>query len=439
MRFSGTRRMAAATALGLLLVGAAGAPAVGAGSTREKQWFLDGMQAETMWKTSTGKGITVAVIDTGVDPTNPDLVGRILSGKDFATNESGDEHTDYEGHGTGMAGLIAGTGAYDGGNGAFGLAPGTKILPIRMPNTAKAANLAEGEKIFNDALAPAIRYAADEGAKVINISMAMSQSSPQVAESVKYALQKGSLIFAGVGNDGENGNPVMYPAATPGVVGVAAVGKNLGRTGESEFGPQVDMAAPGEDMVHACGGKTGLCVGHGTSAASALASASAALIWSVHPTWTNNQILRVMLNTIGAPVDGAKWNNAIGYGIVRPRIALQNPGDPGPANVYPLPDLAAAEKSASPTPTPSAKASEPAKTVAAAKKDDDGTPWLGIGLGIAALVAAGAAATVVARKRRTAPQHPQNQPHPAPQQGFGPPSTMPANVPPPPPHNPGPN
>ncbi|WP_078841495.1 type VII secretion-associated serine protease mycosin [Streptomyces acidiscabies] len=431
MRFSATRRVAAAAVLGLLLVGAAGSPAVGAGSTREQQWFLDGMQADTMWKTSTGMGITVAVIDTGVDPTNPDLIGRVLSGKDFATDQPGDEHTDYDGHGTGMAGLIAGTGAYDGGNGAFGLAPGAKILPIRMPKSGEAANLAEGNKRFNEVLPGAIRYAADAGVQIINISLGQTDDSSGVREAVKYALGKGALIFAAVGNSGNAGNQPEYPAATPGVVGVAAVGKNLSRTDESQFGSQVDMAAPGDDMVHACGGKTGLCRTHGTSDATALASASAALIWSVHPTWTNNQILRVMLNTIGGPTDGAKWNNAIGYGIVRPRIALQNPGDPGPADVYPLPDLTAAEKSASPSPTPSAKASEPAKAVAAAKKDD-GTSWLGIGLGLGAgtLVLVGAVATVARKRRTTAPPVPQ-QPYPVPQQGFGPPPTMPGSVPPP--------
>nr|WP_256727078.1 type VII secretion-associated serine protease mycosin [Streptomyces acidiscabies] len=421
-----SRRVTAATVLGLLLAAAAATPAVGAETIRQRQWYLDRMQAESMWKTSTGKGITVAVIDTGVDATNPDLVGRVLPGKDYATGQPGNEHTNYDtfGHGTSMAALIAATGADLGGNGSFGLAPGAKILPIRLPNTAEAANLAEGDKLFNEALAPAIRYAADHDAKVINISQAAQGTTPEVTEAVEYALKKGSLIFAGVGNDAEEGNLLMYPAATPGVVGVAAVGKDLRRTEISQYGPQVDMAAPGEDMLHACGGKTGLCTTSGTSDATALASASAALIWSVHPTWTNNQVLRVMLNTIGGPTDGAKRNDAIGYGIVRPRIALQNPGDPGPANVYPLPDLAAAE---SPTPAPSAKASEPAKAVAATK-DDDGTPWLGIGLGAAALAAAGAAATVVARKRRTPPT-PQ-QPYPAPQQGFGPPPPMPTNVPP---------
>ncbi|HEY8987122.1 MAG TPA: S8 family serine peptidase, partial [Streptomyces sp.] len=189
-----------------------------------------------------------------------------------------------------------------------------------------------------------------------------------------------------------------------------------------------------DDMVHACGGKTGLCTTSGTSDATALASASAALIWSVHPTWTNNQVLRVMLNTIGGPTDGSKRNDAIGYGIVRPRIALKTPGDPGPADVYPLPDLAEAEaqQSATPTPAPSAKESEPAK---AASTGDGGTPWLGLGLGAGALAAAGIAAAVIVRKRRT-PTTPHLSPAPQ-QQGFGPPPVMPGSIPPPPHQGPG--
>ncbi|MHC5902589.1 type VII secretion-associated serine protease mycosin [Streptomyces sp. S6] len=432
----GVRRIVATAILGLLLTGTAAAPAIGAETTRQEQWYLDRMQAESMWKTSTGKGVTVAVIDTGVDWTNPDLAGRVLPGKDYATDRPGDEHTNYDtfGHGTGMAALIAATGANFGGRGSFGLAPGVKILPIRIDDDAKAANLAEGDRIFNTALAPAIRYAADHGAKVINISMAASGTTPQVTEAVAYALKKGSLIFAGVGNDAEKGNLPMYPAATPGVVGVAAVGKDLHRTAMSQYGPQVDMAAPGEDMVHACGGKTGLCTTSGTSDATALASASAALIWSAHPTWTNNQVLRVMLNTIGGPTDGAKRNDAIGYGIVRPRIALKNPGDPGPADVYPLPDLAAAEAEAqqSASPTPSAKQSEPPKTATAAKGDDNGTPWLGIGLGAGALAAAGIATAAVVRKRRRS-----TATSPTPQQGFGPPPVMPGSIPPQPGQNSG--
>ncbi|MHC5903376.1 type VII secretion-associated serine protease mycosin [Streptomyces sp. S6] len=421
-------RAMAAAAVGLSLVGVTGTTA-SAESTREEQWFLTAMQAESMWKTSTGKGVTVAVIDSGVDWTNPDLVGRVLPGKDYATGQSGDEHTDYEAHGTGMAGLIAGTGAYGGGRGAFGLAPGAKILPIRMPKADELPNQAVGNKMFNDIVPQAIRYAVGAGARVINISLGFSQGSPQLTEAVKYALDKGTLIFAAVGNSGNQANLPEYPSATPGVVGVAAVGQNLHRTAESNYGPQVDMAAPGEKMVHACGTKSGVCESHGTSDATALASASAALIWSAHPTWTNNQVLRVMLNTIGGPTDGAKRNDAIGYGIVRPRIALKTPGDPGPADVYPLPDLAAAEQSASPT--PSAKQSEPAKAAAAAK-DDNNTPWLGLGLGAGTLAAAGIATAAVVRKRRRT-----TATSPTPQQGFGPPPVMPGSISPPPGQNSG--
>ncbi|MFI5797254.1 type VII secretion-associated serine protease mycosin [Streptomyces sp. NPDC051677] len=395
---------AASAVLGLLLVTAAGTPAH-AESTREEQWFLDAMKAEQMWQTSTGEGVTVAVIDTGVNPDNPDLKGRVLPGKDLAPDQPGDEHTDYEGHGTGMAGLIAGTGAYGGGNGAFGLAPGAKILPIRLPNADTAANLAEAEERFNKAVAPAIRYAADKGTKVINISQAATEGSPQLTAAVKYALGKGSLIFAGVGNNGGGANEVMYPAATPGVVGVAAVGKDLRRTAESEHGPQVDMAAPGEDMVHACDSETGLCRGHGTSDATALASASAALIWAEHPSWTNNQILRVMLNTVGTPTDGAERNDSIGYGIVRPRVALQDPGDPGPADAYPLPDLAAAASK-----SPSPQTSETAGTDAPVKDDDSvatasaategSTLWVAVGTGAVVLLGAAIAVFAVVRRRR---------------------------------------
>ncbi|WP_329434993.1 type VII secretion-associated serine protease mycosin [Streptomyces sp. NBC_01280] len=425
MPTSSTRHMrrgaAASVFLGLLLVGTATAPAQ-ADSIRSQQWYLDAMQANGMWKTSTGKGVTVAVIDTGVDRNNPDLQGRILTGKDLApASQSGDEYTDYEGHGTGMAALIAGTGVYGGGQGSLGLSPGAKILPIRLPDAMEASSEADSSAEFLDALVKGIRYAADEGAKVINISQAQAQGSPQLSAAVDYALKKGSLIFAGTGNSGNKANTLEYPAATPGVVGVGAIGKDLHRTSESTYGSQVDISAPGDEMVHACGGKTGFCKTHGTSDATALASASAALIWSKHPDWTNNQVLRVMLNTIGGPTDGAKRNDAIGYGIVRPRIALKTPGDPGPANKYPLPDYpVAASKSPSAKPSKGTGAQAPddssAAPAAASNGDDSNTPlWFGIGVG--ALVVAGAAVAVAMnRSRRRAAASP--TPYPPAQQPY---------------------
>ncbi|GAT83083.1 hypothetical protein STXM2123_3784 [Streptomyces sp. F-3] len=326
----------------------------------------------------------------------------MLEGKDFApASRPGDEHTDYEGHGTGMAGLIAGTGAHGGGKGAFGLAPGAKILPVRLPGPYDI-NPFTTSAFF----AKAIRYAADSGAQVINISRGGASNTSELTEAVEYAIRKGALVFAAVGNSGDKENRVEYPAGTPGVVGVAAVGKNLRRTSFSQYGPQVDMAAPGEDMVHACGGKTGLCKTDGTSDATAIASASAALIWSKHPEWTNNQVLRVMLNTIGAPTDGSKRNDSIGYGIVRPRIALQDPGDPGPPDVYPLPDFPVASPSASPRPTEvpnsgSGGSRSEALADASAKSDGgNGLLWAALGAGAVLLLGGTVAAFAVARRRR---------------------------------------
>ncbi|MGW0392780.1 type VII secretion-associated serine protease mycosin [Streptomyces sp. NPDC003042] len=378
--------------MGLLLVGVAATPAH-AQTIREKQWHLGAMKADDIWKISTGKGVTVAVIDSGVARI-PELEGQVLPGKDFATELEGDERTDYDRHGTAMAAVIAGSGKHPSGDGAFGLAPGAKILPIRVPHE------------FNDtspSWTAAIRYAADSNAKIINISMVTSKDDPERLAAVKYALSKGKLIFAGVGNDGDTTNEIRYPAATPGVVGVGAVDRGGVATKESQHGPQVDMSAPGIDIVTACAGKTELCNTHGTSDATALASASAALLWSAHPDWTNNQVLRVLLNTAGKPVDGVERNDYVGYGVVRPRIAIPTPGDPGPADVFPLPDLAAAEAKQSPSASPSAGDTGPKPAPQAeAKKDDDGSivPWIALGMGACLLIGGAVTAVVVRRSKR---------------------------------------
>ncbi|MFF7779248.1 type VII secretion-associated serine protease mycosin [Streptomyces tanashiensis] len=391
----------------MLLVGIASVPAHAEG-IRGQQWHLDAFGAEEIWQISKGEGVTVAVLDSGVDKNNPDLRGQVLKGKDFATGRPGDEYTDDEGHGTGMAGLIAGTGQRDGGKGAFGLAPAAKILPVRLPGgPGRDVSQAAADAEFNKVAPQAIRYAADSGAKVINISMALGTGSQGLTDAVKYALDKGSLVFAGVGNDAEKGNHLMYPAATPGVVGVGAIDKKLTRVPISQYGPQVDLAAPGKDTVAACGGGTGICKSTGTSDATALASASAALIWAKHPDWTNNQVLKVMLNTAAAPTEGGKRSDYIGYGAIRPLRALKTPGDPGPAEVRPIDDLAetvtpsaSASASGSADPGPVESSATPAPTPQASQEDSGNTGlWIGLGIGAAVLVGA-AIAVPVLRSRR---------------------------------------
>jgi type VII secretion-associated serine protease mycosin len=389
-----------AAVVGVLLAGFAVTPAH-ADTVRNQQWYLDAMQAEQMWKTSTGKGITVAVIDTGVQDDIPDLRGQVVSGKNYSRHP-GDEHSDYDGHGTTMAVLIAGTGAKGRATGSYGLAPGVKILPIRIPDFIEQSRSDGNPDDYPTYMSKAIRYAADSDAQVINISQASTAHSRQLNEAVAYALSKGKLIFAGVGNTGSALNELEYPAATPGVVGVGAIGKDLKVTKESQHGPQVDLVAPGENMVAACLGGTELCKTHGTSDATAIASASAALIWSKHPTWTNNQVLRVMLNTAGKPKNGKERTDYLGYGTVRPRIALTNPGAPGSADVYPLPGF---KQAASKTPESSASSTSKQEGTApdvSTKSGNGGgvTPWILGGIGGGVLGGVAIAAWSVRRRRR---------------------------------------
>ncbi|MER5882871.1 type VII secretion-associated serine protease mycosin [Streptomyces sp. NPDC001941] len=390
------------TALGMLLVGVAAGPAH-ADSVRSQQWYLTAMGAEEIWQISKGVGVTVAVIDSGVDASGADLQGQVLQGKDLAPARPGDERTDYDGHGTSMAAIIAGTGKSGGGDGAFGLAPGAKILPVRMPNGLDAKNLKDDARQFNVAAPEAIRFAADAGARVINISLAVREGSQQLTDAVTYALGKGALVFAGVGNNGEKGNAPQFPAATPGVVGVGAVDKNLKRTKESQYGPQVDVVAPGDKMVHACAAKSGLCESAGTSDATALASATAALIWSKHPDWTNNQVLKVMLNTASGSTTGEKRSDFIGYGALRPLRALTTPGDPGPADQRPIPDLEQAGGSSSapssPATAPAPRASGAAETASDADSGSNSGLYIGIGVAAALLVGGGVAFAVVRGRR----------------------------------------
>jgi hypothetical protein len=195
------------------------------------------------------------------------------------------------------------------------------------------------------------------------------------------------------------------------------------------------MAAPGKDMVSACSGGTQLCDGTGTSGASALASASAALVWSQHPDWTNNQVLRVLLQTASGNEKGLSRDDVIGYGVVRPRIALTDPGNPGPANEYPLPDFTY-EDTKSPPSQPSKPAESPAQpTTAPTASDDDSnapTMWIAAGIGAAVLLGAAVTALVVrSRRGRTTPapatppapyggQPPHYPPTSPPHQGFDP-------------------
>ncbi|WP_328910428.1 S8 family serine peptidase [Streptomyces sp. NBC_00234] len=406
---TGLFRTVLPTVLALLALGVGTAPAH-ADTVLSEQWHLTRMQAQEMWRTSTGAGVTVALVDTRVREV-PELSGRLLPGKDFRGGAAGERND----RGTTAASVIAGTGKGPGGQeSAFGLAPGAKVLPLEISDGQGTGNAAAQGDAINTGLAPALRYAADSDAKIISVSLSASSDTDEVRAAVDYARSKGKLIFAAVGESLIDAPLVQYPAATPGVVGVSAVGKDLNGLRKAGAGLAVDLSAPGEDIISACAGSTGLCRSEGTAVATALASASAALIWSEHPAWTANQVLRVMVGTAGGPTSGAVRNDFIGYGIVRPRIALKTPGDPGAADRDPIADY----RTASPTPRPSASASasvpqEPsggagsgpaqgAPAVAASDGGHSGAFWLALAVGAAGLLCVGVAVPPLLADRRRA-------------------------------------
>ena len=420
--------IAAFCTVATLLMGSA-APAQAASlDIRAKEWWLTTMHAtDQLWPVSTGKGITVAVIDSGVSASHPDLVGQVLAGQNFSGLPGGaTTDVDKDSHGTAMASLIAGTGKGLNGQGMYGLAPGVKILPMRI--VGQGANEAAYSANYSPQLAEAIRAAADSKAQILSLSQGQMEDVANVRSAVEYALGKGKLVVAAVGNNAKIGNAVNYPAGYPGVAAVGSSNQQGGVASYSEYGSEVDFTAPGDNMYNACVGSTDYCYSSGTSDATAIFSASAALLWSAHPSWTANQVLRVLKNTASQGSTPGAQDPHFGYGIIRPRIALTSPGDPGPANVNPLTSQATDSSSATPSAsaaapvasgTPAVSTPASAAPQVAAKKSSSST-GLFIGIGACIVVVLGAvAAFIVTRRRKNKRPGPPPPPPSAPSNPYG--------------------
>ncbi|WP_344630943.1 S8 family serine peptidase [Streptomyces glaucosporus] len=368
-----------------------------ADDVRSQQWYLDAMRAEEMWKVSTGEGIKVAVVDSGVDASTGALRGQVLPGEDM-TGVAGGATGDYTGHGTAIAEIIAGTGK----NGSVrGLAPGAKVIPCRIPLKGL------GSEIKADGYVKAIRTAADSDAEIVNMSFGGPSYDSEGTKAVEYALSKGKLLFAGVGNGAEKGNERQYPASYTGVVGVGATDRRGKVAGFSQHGLNVDLSAPGDEMPSWCDETfRKYCVRDGgTGSATAIASASAALTWSKHPDWTADQVLRVLVDTAGRR-DASSVH--IGYGAVRPRIhLLEGEGGPGNPDVNPI-------EATEPTPSPSASSPEGKSGAenengtagervgkASSESGNSNHPWVYLGAGAAVAAVAAGAFALVRRARRT--------------------------------------
>ncbi|WP_371497309.1 S8 family serine peptidase [Kitasatospora sp. NBC_00374] len=335
--FGRARRSAGAVLLaGTALV--AGAPVATADDLRDEQWANEYFKVDQVWQVTRGEGVTVAVIDSGVDAGHPDLTGQVLPGYDPGGKGLNTKPADP--HGTSMASLIAGHGhGAGGGAGVVGLAPGARILPIYKDD-------ARGY----DAVPDGIRWAVDHGAKVINISLGGKDgASRALSQAVAYAVRKDVLIVAAAGNEGEA--RVMSPADSPGVLAVSAVDRRLDVWAESSFGPQIMLAAPGVGIVAAgsCDEQQ-YCVGEGTSDATAYVSGAAALVRAKYPDLTAGQVAaRLVASALVTPgLQGAHLpDQRYGYGILRPYEALTQTIPPGPAE-GPLARPVAADTTAAP-------------------------------------------------------------------------------------------
>jgi type VII secretion-associated serine protease mycosin len=300
------RVIGSATLTGALLF--ASAPLAAADRVRDDQWALKSLDADGAWKLSRGEGQTVAVIDEGVSAQHQDIEKNVLKGKDFVDGGL-PEPSEGEDHGTAMASLIAGHGHGPGNSeGIIGLAPRAKILPIR---------LAAGK------LDESIRYAVDNGASVINISQGSKDRVYGEAEAISYALKKNVPVFASTGNSGE---AVEYPAAYPGVVAVGGVKADGTVWKDSNKGEQTLLVSPATRIPTAIRGLDSYVVSSGTSAATAYASATAALVKAEYPDLTAGQVVNRLTSTAKLPPseEGVELpDERYGYGAIRPLAALQ--------------------------------------------------------------------------------------------------------------------
>ncbi len=309
------RRAVLAAAVGGLILAIAPAPAAAApGPANAPEYWFDRWQVPSLWESGArGQGIIIGEIDTGVSADVPELAGRVLPGIDLGAGGDGrvDREINAFGHGTAMASImVARPGLFD----ITGLAPGAKILPIAVPLTGTT------DADQPDKLPDAIRYAADHHAKIISMSLG-GKRSPRVDSqpcnddeqaAIYYALRKGAIVLASVGNNGPTKNTIEDPAVCLGVVSVGAVDASGTVASFSSRAPYLTLVAPGVD-VPSLGRVPGEAYsGDGTSQATAITSAVAALVWSKFPDLSARQVVTRLVATL----DGRRTtpSRAYGYG-----------------------------------------------------------------------------------------------------------------------------
>jgi subtilisin family serine protease len=230
-------------------------------------WGLALLHVPDHWKQTQGDGVRVALLDSGIDESHPDLAAAIDEARDFTQSRRGP--ADRNGHGTHVAGIVA---ARQNNRGVIGVAPQSRLLIAKVLGDDGIGNSA--------AVAAGVDWACDHGASIISMSLGSPQPDVQLRQAIERAAAKGVFVIAAAGNSGRP-NSVNYPARWRETVAVAAVDRNGQLSRFSSRGPQVDIAAPGQDVLSTFrnGGYAKLS---GTSMAAPFVAGVVALLIALH-------------------------------------------------------------------------------------------------------------------------------------------------------------
>jgi type VII secretion-associated serine protease mycosin len=315
----------------LLVAATAAGPAVADSVRQQEMWVLVAIHAPAVWSTSQGRGVTVAVIDSGVDPSVSDLAGSVTEGPDLSGVATPASNPNWGVHGTWMASLIAGHGHAGGSSGIIGVAPRSRVLSIRVVTDQSDPQFdryqREPASRVQQNLATAITYAVKHGAGVISMSLGYGGASQAVRAALQYALDHGVVVVASAGNSGgtqastrQGHAPYSFPADYPGVLGVAAVDQAGAPASFSSDNLSVEVAAPGV-RIPAQGRDGKYWLVSGTSPACALTAGVAALIRARYPTLPPALVDdAITASTTNRPRHG--YSQRVGFGTVDAAAAL---------------------------------------------------------------------------------------------------------------------
>lgn len=278
----------------------------------DQQWGIKAIDAEQAWNYTIGSpNVIVAVVDTGVDLDHPELRGELLPGKSFVPGTS--SPMDDNGHGTHVAGIIA---AAMNGPGTVGVAPGVRILPVKVLDSS-----GQGD---TSTIVAGLLYAADAGAKIINLSLGGAGGGKALQDAIAYVQAKGCLVVAAMGNDGQNIED--FPAAYPGVLAVGATSQDGTIASFSNYGNWISVSAPGDgifstmpdyNVTLSSEGGGGLGYGYlsGTSMATPFVSGVAALVASAFP-GQSAQWIKQRVEDSATPMTPTGFDEFFGHGQV---------------------------------------------------------------------------------------------------------------------------